>query len=127
MIGLTAFNYRFNEFYADQAHPFAIRMADILIEAMKESGRPVFEQYFHPFSKAKMEENIRFCWQLCDEIVADRKQNPKPEVDDLLNIMLHEKAPVTGEGLSDENIRYNMATFLVSDFLHLHLTGHDGS
>lgn len=71
------------------------------------------QNQLHFRSKKHMMDNIHAMWKVCDEIVADRKQNPKPEVDDVLSVMLTAKDPVTGKGFSDENIRFQMATFLV--------------
>jgi cytochrome P450 / NADPH-cytochrome P450 reductase len=39
-------------------------------------------------------------------VIADRKANPG-EYRDTLNTMLNGKDPKTGEGLSDESIRFN--------------------
>ena len=70
-------------------------------------------------------------WSLCDRLAAERKAHPKPESKDLLNTMLNATDPETGEKLSDENIRFNMVTFLVAghettsgtlSFLMYHLT-----
>lgn len=112
-IGLCAFNYRFNEFYMDHPHEFASQMAEVLVESGKRASRTAVENHLRIFSAAQNEQNIASMHKLCDELVADRKANPKPEVNDLLNIMLTAKDPVTGEGLSDENIRFQMVTFLV--------------
>jgi cytochrome P450 / NADPH-cytochrome P450 reductase len=52
--------------------------------------------------------------QLCDEIVADRRKHPKPDAKDVLNDMLNTEDREEHEKLSDENIRFQMATFLVA-------------
>lgn len=54
---------------------------------------------------------------LCDSLVEERINNPQPEIDDLLNVMLTEEDPETHTKLSKENIRFQMATFLVSFLL----------
>ncbi|KAI9667304.1 MAG: hypothetical protein M1821_000119 [Bathelium mastoideum] len=113
-IGICAFNYRFNEFYLDQPHQFASEMAEVLVESGKRSSRPAIENRLRIWSAAHNQENIILMHSLCDKLVAERRQNPKPEINDLLNVMLNAKDPVTGEGLSDENIRYQMVTFLVA-------------
>ena len=112
-IGICAFNYRFNDFYLDRPHQFASQMAEVLIESGKRAGRPQIENYVRIWSNAHNQENVAMMHKLCDDLVAERKRNPKPEVNDLLNVMLNAKDPQTGEGLSDENIRYQMVTFLV--------------
>lgn len=88
-------------------------MADILLACGMKAARPAIVDWFHFADNQKFKENIDECWKLCDEIVADRKAHPKPEVNDLLNIMLSVEDPQTKRKLSDENIRYQMATFLV--------------
>lgn len=114
-IGLCAFSYRFNEFYTDHAHPFAQQMADVLTESGRRVSRPGFiNDYVYRSSEQKRQEDVRKMHDLCDQIVADRKKNPQPENKDLLSTMLNSIDKETGEGLSDENIRYQMATFLVA-------------
>ena len=88
-------------------------MAEVLIESGKKANRLGIENTFHVLSERHRWDNIHKMWKVCDEIVAERKANPKPEVNDVLNAMLHAKDSVTGKGLTDENIRYQMATFLV--------------
>lgn len=113
-IGLCAFSYRFNEFYSDHAHPFAHQMAEVLLESGKKVNRPKVQQYFYSKSEEERLENVRKMHELCDKIVSDRKLRPQPDNNDLLNTMLNAVDKETGEKLSDVNIRYQMATFLVS-------------
>ncbi|KAI0799063.1 cytochrome P450 [Xylaria sp. FL0064] len=114
MIGICGFGYRFNSFYRDEIHPFAREMAAALIEAGKRANRSSVENYVRVKSAEELSKNIHSMWQLCDELVAERKRNPKPEARDLLNTMLNASDPQTGEKLPDENIRFNMVTFLVA-------------
>jgi cytochrome P450/NADPH-cytochrome P450 reductase len=96
-------------------HPFAQQMSEVLLESGKRGNRTQIENSLRVFSEKQRQENVAKMHELCDTIVADRKKNPKPEINDLLNVMLNSKDPETGEQLSDENIRYQMTTFLVSD------------
>lgn len=114
MIGLCGFGYRFNSFYRDEIHPFAQQMSAALIEAGKRANRPAIENYLRIQSAEELQKNIHSMWQLCDDLVAERKRNPQPERRDLLNTMLNVSDPQTGERLSDESIRFNMVTLLVS-------------
>jgi cytochrome P450 / NADPH-cytochrome P450 reductase len=116
VIGLCAFNYRFNAFYGEDLPPFAIQMMETLIETGKQTNRLAINNRLHAYSTKHMMDNIQAMWNVCDEIVAERKANPKPDVDDLLNVMLSAKDPVTGKGFTDENIRFQMATFLVREW-----------
>ncbi|KAJ8127101.1 hypothetical protein O1611_g6537 [Lasiodiplodia mahajangana] len=114
MIGLCGFGYRFNSFYRDEIHPFAQQMAAALIEAGKRANRTSVENYVRIKSAEELHNNVNLMWALCDELVAERKRNPKPEARDILNTMLNVTDPLTGEKLSDENIRFNMVTLLVA-------------
>lgn len=59
-IGLCAFSYRFNEFYTDNAHPFAQQMADVLVESGKRCTRPgLLNDYLYRNSERTRQENIR--------------------------------------------------------------------
>lgn len=94
-------------------HPFATQMADVLTESGKRANRTSLETHLRRHSEMAFRQNIKSMQELCDEVVQDRITNPQPEVHDLLNNMLNTSDPVTGEKLSAENIRYQMATFLV--------------
>ncbi|KAI0444421.1 cytochrome P450 [Xylaria telfairii] len=103
-----------DDFTINEIHPFAQQMSAALIEAGKRANRPSVENYLRIKSAEELQENIHSMWKLCDELVAERKRNPKPDSRDLLNTMLNASDPQTGEKLSDENIRFNMVTFLVA-------------
>ncbi len=114
VIGLCAFNYRFNAFYGEELIPFAKQLGGVLIEVGKRTHPLDLSNQLHFRSKKQMTDNIHAMWKVYDEVVADRRAKPRPDVDDILNVMLNAKDPVTGKGFTDENIRYQMATFLVS-------------
>ncbi|KAK6078628.1 bifunctional P-450/NADPH-P450 reductase [Seiridium cupressi] len=114
-IAICGFSYRFNSFYRDNTHPFAQQMADTLIDAGKRANRTTIENTLRVFSAAENRKNVENMWKLCDDLVAERKRNPQPDVHDVLNAMLDSADPETGEKLSDENIRFNMLTFLEVD------------
>ncbi|KAI1756808.1 cytochrome P450 [Xylaria castorea] len=103
-----------DDFTINEIHPFAQQMAAALTEAGKRASRSSVENYLRVNSAKELQINIDLMWKLCDELVAERKQNPQPNARDLLNTMLNASDPQTGDKLSDENIRFNMATFLVA-------------
>ncbi|EFC41452.1 cytochrome p450 [Naegleria gruberi] len=112
-IALCAFNYRFNSFYHNEMHPFVQSMFEALQEASSRTKRPSILNNVLVKTKKKHQRNIEYMHAVADEIVKDRKKNPS-DVNDLLNRMLLGKDPVTNQGLSDENIRYQMVTFLIA-------------
>ena len=103
-IGLCAFNYRFNDFYSENVHPFAHQMTETLLEAAKRANRAKLQTSMRIWSTAKMQENIDAMHKLCKDIITERKAHPQPDVNDLLNTMLNVADPVTGEKLDDENV-----------------------
>jgi cytochrome P450/NADPH-cytochrome P450 reductase len=112
-IALCGFDYRFNSFYSTDMHPFVDAMVDSLIEAGSKSRRSWVADKLMIKSNKKYKTNINLMNKTADEVVAERKKNPK-DVNDLLNRMLNGRDPVTGAGLSDENIRYQLITFLIA-------------
>jgi cytochrome P450/NADPH-cytochrome P450 reductase len=106
-IALCSFDYRFNSFYQSDMHPFVTKALDALLESGRRAGRTELETRVRKWSQDKYDDDIAYCWKLCDELVADRKANPT-DVNDLLNIMLKARDPETGEGMRDELIRYEM-------------------
>lgn len=114
VIGLCAMNYRFNCFYAEEPPRFMTAMAEALVEAGKVTNRLAVENALRYFSRRRMAENIEYMHGICDSVIAERRANPKPELNDLLNVMLNGKDPVSGESMSDELISNEFLTFLVS-------------
>lgn len=112
-IALAAFNHRFNNFYTEATHPFLTEMVEVLKEAGKRGNSGRIQTQMRFMSAATFDKDIKAMHKLCDDIVEERIKDPKPEVNDLLNIMLNSKDPETGEKLTPENIRQQMNTFLV--------------
>ena len=113
-IALTAFNYRFNSFHSKEMHPFVNTMVKLLKASGPRGRRPELLNKLMWSSEAEFQTDTKSLHALCDEIVAERKKHPDPEAHDLLNCMLMDRDPKTGERLSDENIRYQMVTFLIA-------------
>lgn len=106
-IALCSFDYRFNSYYQDEMHPFVTKALDALLESGRRAGRTDLETRVRKWSQDKYDADIAYCFKVCDEVVADRKANPR-EVNDLLNVMLEARDEETGERMSDELIRYEM-------------------
>jgi cytochrome P450/NADPH-cytochrome P450 reductase len=58
-------------------------------------------------------EDIAAMHALVDDVIRARRANPS-EARDLLSLMLDAVDPVSGERLDDENIRYQVITFLIA-------------
>ncbi|KAH9891895.1 bifunctional P-450/NADPH-P450 reductase [Cubamyces lactineus] len=112
-ITLCAMSYRLNSFYREDLPPFAIAMGDFLIESGKRAGRPAIVQNMMTTTNAKYEEDKRVMMKLVEEIIEDHRVNP-PEKPDVLSVMLNGRDKETGLGLSDENIKNNLLTFLIA-------------
>ncbi|OJH40378.1 bifunctional cytochrome P450/NADPH--P450 reductase [Cystobacter ferrugineus] len=114
-LALCAFDYRFNSFYQDALHPFVGAMVNGLHEAGARSGRlEVVNRLLLPNAR-RYAEDIRLMHTVADQIIAERRRDPDAgQKNDLLGRMLSARDPVTGETLSDENIRYQMVTFLIA-------------
>jgi cytochrome P450/NADPH-cytochrome P450 reductase len=113
-IGLCGFNYRFNSYYREQPHPFITSMVRALNEAMSQLQRLPVQEKLMVLTKRQFKHDIQTMFSLVDKIISERKENGNQKVDDLLSHMLNSKDPETGEGLDDENIRFQIITFLIA-------------
>ncbi|SFI46140.1 bifunctional cytochrome P450/NADPH--P450 reductase [Methylobacterium brachiatum] len=114
-IALCAFDYRFNSFYQNEMHPFVAAMVGALEEAGARARRPEVATNLLLRTKRRYEADIALMHQVADTLIAERRRDPEAATrHDLLNLMLEGRDPETGERLSDENIRYQMVTFLIA-------------
>ena len=114
-IALCAFDYRFNSFYQNEMHPFVDAMVDALKEAGNRARRPELINRAMLASERRYQADIKELHEVADQLIAERRRDPRAhDKDDLLARMLSAKDPVTGEGLSDENVRFQMVTFLIA-------------
>ncbi|QMT18156.1 bifunctional cytochrome P450/NADPH--P450 reductase [Planococcus maritimus] len=113
-IGLCGFNYRFNSFYREDSHPFVEKMVRALDESMSQTQRLGIQDKLMVRSKQQFKEDIDYMFNLVDQLIAERKQAGDQGEDDLLGHMLKGKDPETGESLDDENIRFQIITFLIA-------------
>ncbi|KAI0694744.1 fatty acid hydroxylase [Earliella scabrosa] len=112
-VALCSMSYRLNSFYREEPHPFATAMSDFLIEAGRRANRATLVQALMPGVNAKYEEDQRIMSELVGEILQDHRANP-PEKPDVVQVMLTGRDKETGAGLSDENIKSNLLTFLIA-------------
>ncbi len=114
-IALCAFDYRFNSFYQREMHPFVGAMVDALSESGARERRPDIASKLMLRTRRAYEDDLRLMREVADGLIAERRRDPEgAKKKDLLNLMLQGRDPVTGEGLSDENIRYQLVTFLIA-------------
>lgn len=113
-IGLCGFNYRFNSFYQREHNPFIISMVNSLDEAMHQSIRLPIQNKLAISKKRQFEADIKSMFSLVDELIAERREQGDQGETDLLARMLTAKDPQTGEQLDDENIRFQIITFLIA-------------
>lgn len=112
-IGICGFNYRFNSFYREDYHPFINALTNTLETCMMQRGLP-FEQTLLKRRIDQMEKDVKYMSKLVDDIIAERRKTGGSGENDLLNYMLEGVDKETGEKLSDENIRYQINTFLIA-------------
>lgn len=112
-IALCSFNYRFNSFYHDTLHEFVQAMVDVLVESGRRVKRLNIQNKLMFTTNRQYHDNVARLHSLCDEIIQQRREHPE-NTNDLLDRMINGKDPDTGYQLSDENIRYQMVTFLIA-------------
>ncbi|NNE51280.1 MAG: cytochrome P450 [Sulfitobacter sp.] len=112
-IGICGFNYRFNSFYREEYHPFINALTRTLETCMMQRGLP-FESTLLKRRIDQMDKDVAYMNKLVDDIIAERRKTGGSGENDLLNYMLEGVDKATGEKLSDENIRYQINTFLIA-------------
>lgn len=114
-IALSGFGYRFNSFYQREMHPFVEAMVRALAEAGSRTKRPDFLTKLMPLSARQYDADLALMREVSQDLIAARRRLPPDETPrDLLSLMLTAKDSVTGEGLDDQNIEYQMLTFLIA-------------
>ncbi|MBU2659739.1 bifunctional P-450/NADPH--P450 reductase [Bacillus cabrialesii] len=113
-IGLCGFNYRFNSYYRETPHPFINSMVRALDEAMHQMQRLDVQGKLMVRTKRQFHHDIKTMFLLVDSIIAERRANGDQDEKDLLARMLNVEDPETGEKLADENIRFQIITFLIA-------------
>lgn len=111
-VGLCGFDFRFNSFYREDFHPFIGALTRTLETSMMQRQLPLEDITLRSRFK-QQDEDVSYMNALVDDIISERRRSGG-EQNDLLNFMLAGKDKVTGEGLSDENIRFQINTFLIA-------------
>ncbi|KAK3605071.1 hypothetical protein CHS0354_000737 [Potamilus streckersoni] len=115
-IGLCGYDFNFNSFSSNKPHPFINSLLFSLTEIMHSFFLPENIQKLRFIKQKRLTAEISKMNSLVDDIIKERRVHAKKynDVDDLLNLMIHAKDPVTNETLDDLNIRYQILTFLIA-------------
>lgn len=114
-IALCSFGYRFNSLYTDRMHPFVTSMVRALEESGARTRRLPVQNRLMLLTRRQYDEDKALMYSIADQLIAERRRHPSPEGEhDILDTMLTATDPATGERLSDENVRYQMVTFLIA-------------
>ncbi|MFW7378975.1 MAG: cytochrome P450 [Oligoflexus sp.] len=113
-IALCAFDYRFNSFYEKAMHPLIGAMLRSLLEAGARGRRLPLQNRMKILTQRQYQDDVHCMQQVADELIAERRKQKHGSKKDLLSLMLECKDPLTGEGLSDTNIRHQLVTFLIA-------------
>ena len=112
-IGVCGFGYRFNSFYREDFHPFIQALNRTLGTTLNMRGIPG-EKLFKGAAIKQLHQDAAYMNNLVDEIILERRNQGGDGPEDLLDFMLSGRDAITGERLSDENIRYQINTFLIA-------------
>lgn len=114
-IGLCGFDYRFNSFSRAEPHPFIESMLVALQESIDRAVALPMVHSLNVGRKQRYEKHVENLKNVVDAVIAERKADGgNSDAKDLLSLMLTGADPATGEKLSDENIRYQIITFLIA-------------
>ncbi|POR35987.1 Uncharacterized protein TPAR_03801 [Tolypocladium paradoxum] len=115
-LALCTVDYRFNSFYKGQGveDPFAEAVVDLMTEALVQSNLPDWVNNWVRFrSMNKFHRQADELRHAIQELIQARRDNPVDR-DDLLNAMLTNPDPKTGQRLSDESVVDNLLTFFIA-------------
>ena len=114
-IALCSFSYRFNSFYSEKLHPFVDAMVNGLKDSGKRSHMPDLVNKLNVPGSRRYFRDIATMNETVDSLIAERKAKPHdPGYEDVLDVMLNASDPQSGKSLSDENLRYQLITFLIA-------------
>lgn len=114
-ISLCGFGFDFHSFTQPALHPFLQALGRALQESMDRLFRPPGLGFLFAAKARRFRDDVTEMNALVDGVIAQRRaQPPSAWPQDLLSLMLTEVDPKTGARLSDENIRFQVLTFLVA-------------
>ncbi|MDI9901412.1 cytochrome P450 [Rhodococcus sp. IEGM 1409] len=114
VIGRTGFGYSFDSF-ASGRHPFVESMTRALSYVSQTANDlPVIREILGRKAMRQNPKDIALMKRTVDDVIAARRSGASPRQDDLLQRMLENPDPDTGELLSDQSIRNQVLTFLIA-------------
>ena len=116
IISRTGFSARFNAFDREEPEPFLAAMYAAMSHAMTLGARPPLVRRLMRRERMELEAAARVLHLEVDRIIAARRADPAllERQRDLLSLMLLAADPETGARLSDENVRFQVLTFLIA-------------
>ncbi|KAI8635908.1 cytochrome P450 [Parasitella parasitica] len=115
-IGRIGFGYSFDLMHRDKpSHPFIDAMAYALSNSLNRFARPAFMKHLPLESNRAWDRGNNLMKSIVDNVILERKNSPdaKNKEKDLLGFMLNARDE-HGDGLTDENIRDQVVTFLIA-------------
>ncbi|KAI8142033.1 cytochrome P450 [Fennellomyces sp. T-0311] len=116
-IGRTGFGYDFGLLGSKDAqpHPFIDAMAYCLAHAVTRTKQMQFVKRLPLEQHKKFNRSIKLMNDIVDQVIKERKESPEASDmnKDLLGFMLNARDE-HNLGLTDENIRYQVVTFLIA-------------
>ncbi|MFI0977332.1 bifunctional cytochrome P450/NADPH--P450 reductase [Streptomyces sp. NPDC021093] len=113
-IGLCGFDYDFESFRREQAHPFVGAMGRALAFTQAKGESIPGTELFKWKQAEQFRQDAALMSDLVDEVIRQRRASGDTSTDDLLGRMLHTRDAATGEPLDDLNIRHQVITFLIA-------------
>lgn len=116
IIGRTGFGYEFHSFEATEADPFVASMSRALSYVSSSANDiPILREILGYSAARQFPKDLELLQSVVDDVIAARRHGGSPEHNtDLLQRMIDTPDPETGQLLDDENIRYQVLTFLVA-------------
>ncbi|MEV6301705.1 cytochrome P450 [Actinoplanes sp. NPDC051861] len=112
-IALAGFGRSFRSFENPELHPFLQAMGNALTEVMHRARQLPVVTSLKKKADARYRSDISVMQETVDEVIRARRASGAKS-NDLLGLMLGAADPVTGENLTDENIRNQVLTFLIA-------------
>jgi cytochrome P450/NADPH-cytochrome P450 reductase len=113
VIGLCAFDYRFECLRRAEVHPFIESLVRCMGSVPERLMRPPLPHLADARGEERWQTDIRRMYETIDAIVAERRGSGAPHRD-LLQVMLQGVDRHSGARLDDRNIRHQIITFLVA-------------